>query len=350
MNCLHCNDTIEDGAQVQWNNGNYHAACVSEAVALHRTQTEPSAEEMVEVKEALEDFENEFPNDFDEFEDLLEEAEEFEPVAQVNESPVIVMPPGAQIVAPRAIIHPPIENGSKLMVHCGAQRIERNELSTLAVPESTSTFQPVRHDQLVDIVEEALAFRHIRITGSEFAVSPDGMKLFAVLRVNADYEGVGFAIGLRNANDKSMRLGIVSGYRVFCCDNLAFSGDFNPMLAKHSKNLDLVEGVSIAIDRIQRQWQPLRTAIDFKRQHELGDTDARNLLYRLFTDYKFPVSLFRTVHQEYFVKPSYEDFSDKTLWSLENALTTSFKKLKPIAQYETTAKLGRFISDYIKSV
>jgi hypothetical protein len=53
----------------------------------------------------------------------------------------------------------------------------------------------------VEIIEEALAFRHIRITGEEYAASPDGMKLFGVLRVDADYEGVGFAIGLRDSND-----------------------------------------------------------------------------------------------------------------------------------------------------
>jgi hypothetical protein len=101
-------------------------------------------------------------------------------------------------------------------------------------------------------------------------------------------------------------------------ENKMLTGDFQPMLAKHSKNLNLVEGVSIAIDRIQRQWQPLRTAIDFKRQHELSDDNARYMLYKLFTDYKFPVSLLRTTHKEFFVQPSYPEFSDKTLWSLEN--------------------------------
>jgi hypothetical protein len=147
-----------------------------------------------------------------------------------------------------------------------------------------------------------------------------------------------------------MRLGIVSGYKVFCCDNLAFSGDFNPLLARHSKNLDLIESVSIAVDRIQRQWQPLRSAIDFKRQHELTDEDARNLLYKIFTDYKFPVSLLRTVHKEFFVQPSYSEFSDKTLWSLENSVTTSIKKLSPMARYQQTARLGKFFSDYLNSV
>jgi len=34
------------------------------------------------------------------------------------------------------------------------------------------------------------------------------------------------------------------------------------------------------------------------------------------------------------------------LWRLENVITQSFKKLNPISQYENTAKLGKFITDY----
>lgn len=94
------------------------------------------------------------------------------------------------------------------------------------------------------------------------------MKMFGLLELNADYEGVRFAIGLRNANDKSMRVGMVAGYRVFVCDNMALSGEFKPMLAKHSKNFDLIESLSIGVDRIQRNWDPLRRVIDFKRNHE----------------------------------------------------------------------------------
>lgn len=101
----------------------------------------------------------------------------------------------------------------------------------------------------------------------EYAVSPDGMKLFGLLELNSEYEDVRFAIGLRNANDKSMRLGMVAGCRVFVCDNMTPSGDFKPLLAKHTKNFDLTESLALGVDRIQRNWQSLRAAIDFKRTY-----------------------------------------------------------------------------------
>jgi hypothetical protein len=230
-----------------------------------------------------------------------------------------------------------------LMACKGTNKLSRMELAKIDTPPATSTFQPIKHSSLIDELENALAYRHISIKRGEFAVSQDGMKLFALLVLSADYDGIDFAIGCRNANDKSMRLSLVAGYSVLVCSNLSFHGDFHPLLAKHSKKFDLVDAVSTGIDRIQRGWNPLRHAIDFKRQRELTTPEAQCLIYKAFTEQKFPAKLLRTVHSEYFVKPSHEEFASPTLWALENAFTTSFKQLKPQQQFPATAKLGKFI-------
>jgi hypothetical protein len=70
------------------------------------------------------------------------------------------------------------------------------------------------------------------------------------------------------------------------------------------------------------------------------------MVYRAFMTQKFPVKLMRTVHTEFFVKPSYDEFKQPTVFSLENAFTTSFKQLKPEAQYRATTKLGKFLQPY----
>jgi hypothetical protein len=233
-----------------------------------------------------------------------------------------------------------------LMSHTGTNKVTRIELKDLPIPPATDTFQPIAHSRLIDELENALAFRHITIERDEYAVSGDGMKLFGLLELNSTYEDLRFAIGLRNANDKSMRLGMVAGYRVFICDNMSLSGDFKPLLAKHSKNFDLVEAVSMGVDRIQRGWQPLREQIDFKRQQQITEGEAQALVYRAFMNERFPVKLMKSVHREFFIKPSYDEFRPRTIWSLENAFTTAFKELAPVRQYEVTAKLGKFLKPY----
>src|SRR5262249_349015 len=102
-----------------------------------------------------------------------------------------------------------------LMSHCGTTKITREELQTIATPEGTRTHQPVAHARIIDALLETLSFRHISVTRDEYAVSADGMKLFGVLDLAMEYHGVSFSIGIRNANDKSMRLALTVGYRVF---------------------------------------------------------------------------------------------------------------------------------------
>lgn len=236
-----------------------------------------------------------------------------------------------------------------LMTHVVARKVTRRELSLVPTPPATDTFKPIAHAALINELEGALSFRHISIVRDEYAVSPDGMRLFGLLELNAEYEGVRFAIGLRNANDKSMRVGMVAGYRVFVCDNMALSGDFKPLLAKHTKHFDLVESLSIGVDRIQRGFQPLRDAISFKRGLQLRDDEARSMIYRAFMENRFPLKLLKTVHGEFFVAPSYEEFRARTVWSLENAFTTAFTELKPVKQYEAAAKFGKFLEPYTQA-
>jgi hypothetical protein len=95
-----------------------------------------------------------------------------------------------------------------LIAHCGATRMSRDELKTIPVPESTRTFKPIPHHEIVGSLVEALGFRYIGVVRDEYAVSPDGMKMFGVLDLETQFDGCRFAIGIRNANDRSMRLGI----------------------------------------------------------------------------------------------------------------------------------------------
>jgi hypothetical protein len=107
-------------------------------------------------------------------------------------------------------------------------KIGRTELAQIPVPEATSTHKPIPHHVIVVGLVETLSFRHIGVVNEEFAVSADGMKMFGVLDLETQMQGCRFSIGIRNSHDKSIRLGLTAGLRVFVCSNMAFSGDFTP--------------------------------------------------------------------------------------------------------------------------
>ena len=233
----------------------------------------------------------------------------------------------------------------QLIVHAGAQRIPRAELAALPVPPATDTFKPIPHHEIIQALVETLGFRHIGVFSDEYAVTPDGMRLFGVLNLETSFDGCRFVIGIRNSNDKSMRLAMTVGYRVFVCDNLAFQGDFTPVLAKHSKNVSLIDTIALGVERMQRNFEPMQKHVLQWKGTQIADSYAKLVIYRAFVEAELdvPRHLARDVHHAYF-QPTEADFQSRTLWSLENAFTATVKRLEPITYFKATAKLGAFFN------
>jgi hypothetical protein len=224
------------------------------------------------------------------------------------------------------------------------RKLTRQELALVPTPAGTATHRPIPHVEVVNALIETLGFRHIGVVRDEYATDKTGMKMFGVIDLDTGEIGFRFSVGIRNAHDKSMRLAMTVGYKVFVCDNMAFSGDFEPVSAKHSKHFNLVEAVSVGVDQMQRNFQPMVQQVNRWRESQLSDASAKLLIYRAFVEgeLEIPHHLDRSVHDLYF-NPKYEEFQPRTLWSLSNAFTSALKQLDPIPQYRATAKLAPFL-------
>jgi len=122
------------------------------------------------------------------------------------------------------------------------------------------------------------------------------------------------------------------------------TGVFTPVLAKHSKRFSLEDAISIGVDRMQRNFDPMRQQVDSWRAQQMSVEDARLTIYRAFIEGNLdvPKHLARRVHELYF-NPQHEEFEPRTMWSPSNAFTSAFKELDPIPQFKATAKLGGFL-------
>ena len=121
-------------------------------------------------------------------------------------------------------------------------------------------------------------------------------------------------------------------------------GAFTPVLAKHTKHLSLVDTLSVGVDRMQRNFEPMRKQVEAWKGTRLPDETAKLVIYRAFVEDELdvPKHLARRVHDLYF-NPQIEEFAPRTTWSLSNAFTSGFKELDPIPQFRATAKLAPFI-------
>ena len=99
--------------------------------------------------------------------------------------------------------------------------------------------------------------------------------------------------------------------------------------------------VSVGVDRMQRNFEPMRKQVEAWQRSELTDVTAKVVIYEAFVEGRLeaPKHLARTVHDLYFD----EEFKLRTIWSLSNAFTSAFKELEPIPQFKATPKLGEFL-------
>jgi hypothetical protein len=108
---------------------------------------------------------------------------------------------------------------------------------------------------------------------------------------------------------------------VFVRYNLAFQGDDSPVFAIHSKNFSLENSLSVGVDRMQRNFEPMQGQVE---------------------NWEVPKHLARRLHELYFSPQNAEFESTNHVESLE-CLTSAFKELDPIPLFRATAKLARFL-------
>jgi hypothetical protein len=234
-----------------------------------------------------------------------------------------------------------------LIAGATTRKITPLELSFIDAPEATPSHKPVKHSDIVHQIETGLAMRSIRVIKQEYAVSPDGMKMFGLMVTNQEFDGCNYAIGLRNSNDKSMRLAMVAGYRVMVCENMAFAGDFHPLNAMHTSNFQLQDSITLAIDRVHRGLLNVSSQVEKMRKFEVSDFKVKEAIYDAFvgkTGMRLPKMIMDDVHKNYFDSPIPE-FQPGNAWTLHNAFTSSFKQLNPVRQFQETGKLTPFIFD-----
>ena len=77
---------------------------------------------------------------------------------------------------------------------------------------------------------------------------------------------------------------------------------FTPLLAKHSKSFSLIDCISVGVDRMQRNFEPMRKQIEAWQRSELSDVTAKVVMYEAFVEGKLeaPKHLARSVHDLYF--------------------------------------------------
>ncbi len=229
-----------------------------------------------------------------------------------------------------------------LILHCGAEAVERDALKSVRTPVATPTWQPVPHLRLVEQVERALAASQLTVVNQAHALSHGGDRYFGLLQVqnggvNPDYAWV---LGLRNSHDKRFPAGIVAGAAVFVCDNLSFSGEVQ-LARKHTTRIerDLPMLTERAIGQLVERWHSQDVRIVRYREAAINDATAHDLMIRAVDVGVLPCSNLPKVLTEW-REPTHPEFQPRNTWSLFNAFTEALKGNLPLLPRRTQALHG----------
>ena len=62
------------------------------------------------------------------------------------------------------------------------------------------------------------------------------------------------------------------------------AGAFTPMLAKYTKSFNLVDTLSVGVDRIQRNFEPMQRQVENWRETQIIDARAKLIFYSAFVE------------------------------------------------------------------
>lgn len=217
-----------------------------------------------------------------------------------------------------------------LCLHCGAGKVELQQVIDVPTPEATDTWFPIPHVRLFERVTEALTSLNLKIVEQAHALTREGLRYFGLLRVeNCRPAGgdFGYVIGLRNTHDRSFQASIAVGSHVFVCDNLAFSGEIT-IGRKHTRHIeaDLPRLTGNAIGLLNQKWTVMEDRYNAYKATEMTDTQVHDTLIRALDVDASTIKQLPTVLKEWRT-PRHPEFAEhRNAWRLFNAFTEAAKE------------------------
>jgi hypothetical protein len=186
---------------------------------------------------------------------------------------------------------------------------------------------PIRHATVLDTVGDAMERAGFPIRSMRMGLSRGDHRLFATIDTATNLNGgtVTLAVAVVNSTDKSLPMKFIAGSRIFCCDNLALRSDLMaPVRRKHTRfGLDRFrEALSLAVADLDQFRLAEGARIKRFAETTISDVQADSVLLRCHLQGILSPRLLPKAHEAW-VQPAHEEFRPRTLWSLENALTTT---------------------------
>lgn len=234
-----------------------------------------------------------------------------------------------------------------LMLHCGSQLAELDEVLAVETPANTATHFPTPHGVLIDSVTTELNHAGYKIASEAHSLNHDGMSYFGLLQLESDHNDYTYVAGIRNDHEKRFAQGFACGMTVFVCDNLSFSGDI-VVKRKHTRfALDQLQDIvqnGVAQLRLMQTFQDTR--VDTYKHAPIDDITAHDLIIKAVDQKAIAVRKIPELLREW-REPRHTEFEPRNVWSLFNCFTEVYKTGSLNTTHNKSVRLHRVMDNHL---
>jgi len=234
---------------------------------------------------------------------------------------------------------------------CSQNQVTLQQVVQVTAPEPTASWNPVLYGDAIDFMKDtAMDTLGLDIKSEAFGLNKDGSQMFGRITLDTGDADQGLSIGLRQSYNKSLALGVAVGANVFVCDNLMFSGDAFKVVRRNTKNVwtDFKRLVAEQVAQAMVNYETMREHTDMMKSmpcHEqrgyalLGVAMGKGILTPTQASVAFGD----------WAEPRHEEFSDRNVWGLYNAVTEGLKKGAPGTVLDRHAKAHDFFTGIVSN-
>jgi hypothetical protein len=229
----------------------------------------------------------------------------------------------------------------------------RQNIDAVATPAATTTWQPVGHGQLIDMIMDKMKARNIIVDGEPaYALAKNGNQMFSTLKLKSEARAdFSLAMGIRNSIDKTLAAGICCGSSVFVCENLSFSSEL-VFTERHTGHIfeNLPQIIEKALDKFMVLGNEQELLYERMKKIEIPLETGISLIRSMGEEHKvLPSNQLYRVMSEY-ASPRFPEFRGYNAWTLLNACTTfcrhDRRSIDPIKEQDNLLGITRIINQH----
>lgn len=208
----------------------------------------------------------------------------------------------------------------------------KSELVKVELPEQTSTYKPISHEQLINLTLASIYNAGFEIEKEWYESARDGKIAtghYAIKNI-ADDE-MQLQICWQNSVNKAVSLKFALGIHVFVCSNGACSSDMGNFKRKHTGDVQdfTPKAIEEYIGTAGETFKQMQNQRDKMKEMQLSKRVQAELLGRLFAEENIIESTQMSIIRRELMKPTYDYGAPNSLWELLQFTTFSARDIHP---------------------